>query len=198
MMDPAQARRASAEGYLAAVVMHEIAHGLGPAFARQGRQPGGHPRGHRPACTRDSKRPRPTSSGCSALKWLIDHGVLPQESAWRSITLRIVAGIFRTVRFGDGRSARPRGDDGVQFLSEQGAIVLDGGRYRVDYAKMPAAIERLARELLEQEAAGDRGRAEAWFGRYNRMPPALTQALAAAVDVPVDIDPIFSFAEPVR
>src|SRR5213076_2157380 len=39
VMDPAQAKLASAEGYLAGVVMHEISHGLGPAFAqRDGRQ----------------------------------------------------------------------------------------------------------------------------------------------------------------
>jgi hypothetical protein len=84
------------------------------------------------------------------------------------------------------------------FLSEQGAIARDAGRYRLDYAKMPAAIDRLAKELLEQEATGDRARAEAWFGKYDRMPPALTQALAAANDVPVDVDPIFAFPEAVK
>src|ERR1700749_1476460 len=36
VMAPAQARQASAEGYMAAVVMHEIAHGLGPSFAHRG------------------------------------------------------------------------------------------------------------------------------------------------------------------
>src|SRR4029077_19903281 len=34
IMDPVQARRASAEGYMATTVMHEICHGLGPAFSR--------------------------------------------------------------------------------------------------------------------------------------------------------------------
>jgi hypothetical protein len=63
---------------------------------------------------------------------------------------------------------------------------------------MPPAIERLAKELLEQEAAGDRARAEAWLNKYDRMPPALTQALAAAAEVPIDVDPIFSFAERVE
>jgi len=28
---------------------------------------------------------------------------------------------------------------------------------------MPAAIQQLAKKLLEQEATGDRARAEAWF-----------------------------------
>ena len=60
---------------------------------------------------------------------------------------------------------------------------------------MPGAIERLAKELLEQEATGDRMRADAWFGKYDTTPAALKQALAAANDVPVDVDPIFSFME---
>jgi hypothetical protein len=37
-----------------------------------------------------------------------------------------------------------------------------------------------------------------WFAKYGTMPPALTQVLAAAGVVPLDVDPIFSFAEPVR
>jgi hypothetical protein len=68
----------------------------------------------------------------------------------------------------------------------------------VDFAVMPAAIERLARELLEQEATGDRARAEAWFKTYGTMPAALKQAIAAARDVPIDVDPIVSFDESVQ
>jgi len=81
------------------------------------------------------------------------------------------------------------------YLSEQGAIVGAGGRYRADFTKMPAAIARLAKELLEQEASGDRARAEAWFTKYDKMPAALRQALVAAKNVPVDVDPIFSLME---
>jgi len=87
------------------------------------------------------------------------------------------------------------------YLFEQGAIASDivsRGRYHVDYAKMPAALAALAKELLEQEATGDRARTEAWFAKYDRMPPALTKVLAGAQDVPIDVDPIFSFPEPVR
>ena len=51
--------------------------------------------------------------------------------------------------------------------------------------------------MLEQEATGDRARTEAWFKKYDKMPAALKTALAAAKDVPVDVDPIFSFPETV-
>ena len=60
---------------------------------------------------------------------------------------------------------------------------------------MNESTTRLAKELLEQEATGDRARADAWFNKYDKMPADLKTALAAARDVPVDVDPIFSFPE---
>jgi hypothetical protein len=48
---------------------------------------------------------------------------------------------------------------------------------------------RLAKELLEQKATGDRAHADAWFNKYDKMPADLKAALAAPKDVPVDIDP---------
>ena len=193
VMDAAQARRASAEGYLASTVMHEICHGLGPAFARRdGRQ----------VDIREAIGPtysgleeaKADVVGMFGLKWLIDRDVLPKDRI-EEYYASYLAGIFRTVRFGTGEAHGRAEMMEFNYLFEQGAVVNAAGRYRVDYAKMPAAIERLAKELLEQEATGDRARAEAWFARYDRMPAALTRALAAASDVPVDVDPVFTFAE---
>ena len=55
---------ASMDGYLSMVVMHEICHGIGPAFARtaQGRVDIREAIGPIQSA---SKKPRPTSSGCS-------------------------------------------------------------------------------------------------------------------------------------
>ena len=41
-------------------------------------------------------------------------------------------------------------------------------------------------------------RTEAWFNKYDRMPPELQTAIAGMSDVPVDIVPVFSFPEKVR
>jgi hypothetical protein len=82
------------------------------------------------------------------------------------------------------------------FLAERGAITHAAGKYGIDSAKMGPAIAALAKELLEQEATGDRARAEAWFDKYDDMPADLAAALAGAKDVPIDVDPIFSFPEP--
>ncbi len=196
VMDRAQATQASADGYMASTLMHEICHGLGPAFSRvNGRQTdireamGGLFGGLEEA--------KADVVGMYALKWLVDRGALPKDRL-EEYYASYVAGIFRTTRFGTGEAHGRAEMMEFNYLSEQGAITTDGGRYRVNYAAMPAAIAALAKELLEQEATGNRARADAWFAKYDRMPPALARVLADAKDVPIDVDPIFSFAETVR
>jgi hypothetical protein len=189
-----QAAKASAEGYLTNTIMHEIAHGIGPAFSRT-------PNGK--VSIREAVGPifsgleeaKADVVGMFGLKWLVDHGALPKEKL-EDYYSSYVAGIFRTVRFGTAE-AHSRGEM-MQFnyLSERGAIKRESsGRYSLDYATMPGAVADLAKELLEIETTGDRGRAERWFSKYDQMPETLKVSLKAAASVPVDIDPIFSFKE---
>ena len=195
VMDAAQAKRASAEGYMATTVMHEICHGLGPAFARvKGKNVS-----IREAIGRSFsglEEAKADVVGMYALKWLVDKGVLPKERLEEYYASEL-AGIFRTVRFGTGEAHGRAEMMEFNYYTEQGAIVKANGRYRVDFAKIGDATARLAKELLEQEATGDRARADAWFNKYDKMPADLKAALAAARDVPVDVDPIFSFPETV-
>jgi len=193
-----QAALASAEGYLATTMMHEISHGLGPAFART-------------AAGRVDIREAigPTYSGLEeakadivglyGLKWLVDRGDLPKEKL-NGYYASEVAGIFRTVRFGVAEAHGRAEIMEFNFFSERGVIKREGatGRYVIDLEGMPAAVAALAKELLEQEATGDRARVEAWFAKYGAVPPELAKALQAASDVPVDIDPISSIPEPMR
>jgi hypothetical protein len=195
VIDTAQAKQASAEGYLASTLMHEICHGLGPAFARINGQQKDIRESVGPAYA-GLEESKADVVGMFALKWLVDKNVLP-KARLEEYYASYVAGIFRTVRFGTGEAHGRAEMMEFNYLTEQGAITQGSGRYRVDYAKMPAAIAALAKELLEQEATGNRARTEAWFTKYDKMPPALTSVLAGA-SVPIDIDPIFSFAEPVR
>jgi hypothetical protein len=176
--------------------MHEICHGLGPAFARVG---------GRQIDIREAigglygglEEAKADVVGIFALKWLIDRGALPKERL-QEYYASYVAGIFRTIRFGTGEAHGRAEMMEFNVLAEQQAIVEAGGAYHVDYAKMPLAIERLAKELLEQEATGDRARVEEWFAKYDRVPEALKAALARATDVPVDVDPIFAIPEVIQ
>ena len=201
VMDPEQAKQASAEGYLASTVLHEICHGLGPAFSRPSTGSGrGAPVDIREAMASafsGLEEAKADVVGMFALKWLVDRGVLKKERL-QEYYASYVAGIFRTVRFGTGEAHGRAEMMEFNYLSSQGAIVRKGGRYAVEYAKMPDVIARLAKELLEQEATGDRARAEAWFKKYDIVPPELRVALDAAKDVPVDVDPVSAFDETVK
>src|SRR5207253_3293257 len=198
LMDPEQAARASGEGYLGSTMMHEISHGLGPAFSRvDGKQ----------VDIREAIGPlfsgleeaKADVVGMHGLKWLVDHGALPKERLPEFYS-SYVAGIFRTVRFSIAEAHGRAEMMEFNYLSEQNAIKRDAAtrRYSVDYERIPAALAALAKELLEIEATGDRQRAEKWFTRYETMPSELQSALQAVSHVPVDVDPVFSFPEPIQ
>jgi len=122
----------------------------------------------------------------------MDHGALPKDRA-EEYYASYVAGIFRTVRYGIAEAHGRAEMMEFNFLLEQKAVNRAAGKYAVDYARIPAALARVTKELLEIEATGDRARAEAWFNRYDKMPPDLATALQSAKNVPVDVEPVFSF-----
>jgi hypothetical protein len=197
LMEPAQAAKVSGEGYLQATIMHEICHGLGPAFARKsaGKVSIREAIGHQFSGLEEAKA---DVCGMFSLKWLIDHGALPKEKL-EEFYASYVGGMFRTVRFGTAEAHGQAEMMEFNYLSEQGAIRRNpNGHYQIDYSKMPTAIAALAKELLEIEATGDRQRAENWFKKYGQMPEELNTALKAASDVPVDVDPVFEFEERVK
>jgi hypothetical protein len=195
-MQPAQASKASAEGYLSATLMHEISHELGPAFAhRNGKQ----------VDIREAIGPaysgleeaKADVVGMFGLKWLVDHGALPKERL-EEYYASYVAGIFRTLRFGTGEAHGRAEMMEFSYLSVQHALSYSGGRYSIDIGRIPGGLASLAKELLEMEATGDRARVEAWFTKYDRMPAELKSALAGTTNIPVDVNPIFSFKDDVR
>src|SRR5277367_473187 len=146
LMEPDQAAKVSGEGYLQFGVMHEICHGLGPAYARTAagkvdiREAIG-------AAYSGLEEAKADVTGIFALKWLVDHDVLPKEKL-EEYYASYVAGIFRTVRFG---TAEPHGQAEMMefnYLSERGAIVRNAsGRYAINFEKIPGAMADLAKEL---------------------------------------------------
>jgi hypothetical protein len=201
LMEPEQAAKVSGEGYLQNTIMHEICHGLGPAFARTSSDKQAGKTDIRAAigpAFSGLEEAKADVTGMFALKWLVDHDALPKEKL-EEYYASYVGGIFRTVRFGTAEAHGQAEMMEFNYLSERDAIVRHAnGKYAIDYEKMPGVMGDLAKELLEIEATGDRARAENWFKKYNTMPAELKASLQAAADVPVDIDPVFSFAERVR
>ncbi|MGC2333318.1 MAG: hypothetical protein WA581_17830 [Candidatus Acidiferrales bacterium] len=198
LMRPDQAKLVSGEGLMDFVILHEVSHGLGPSFAQTatGKVGIGEAIGPQYSSLEESKA---DVTSMHNVKWLVDHGAI-SKAKLDGIYASYLAETFRTIRFGIAEAHGQGSMMQLSYLTEQGAIRRDPstGRYEVDFAKFPGAIEALDKELLEQEATGDRARAEAWFKKYAVMPPELTAALAKCSNVPVDVDPEFDFHPPLR
>jgi tetratricopeptide (TPR) repeat protein len=198
LMREDQGRLATAEGYLAMVMMHEICHGLGPAFARMSGKPVDIRQAIGPVFS-GLEEAKADATGMFALVWLVDHQALPRERL-PEYYASYVAGIFRTVRFGTGEAHGKAEMMEFNYLTEQGAIVRDpaAGLYSIDLGKIPGALASLTKELLTIEATGDRARAESWFKKYEVMPATLKSDLEKGKDLPVDVDPRGSWKEGVE
>jgi hypothetical protein len=197
MMTDAQAKDVSGEGYLTFVIMHEISHGLGPAYAHiDGKQ----------VMTNEAIGPayggleesKADVTGMFLIRWMADQKLIP-ESELNAIYASYLAGVFRSLRFGTAEAHGRAQMMEFNYLLEQKALSQGAdGRYTIDYAAMPGAIASLAEKLLQFEAKGDRAGVEAWFTKYDVMPPALTQALESTKDIPIDVTPQFELANEVR
>jgi hypothetical protein len=191
-----QAAMASADGYLADTLMHEISHGLGPVYSRtaNGKVDVREAIGASFSALEESKA---DVVGEFCYNVLVERGILPKEKQ-NGVYASYVAGIFRTVRFGVAEAHGQGEIMQFNYLFEQGAITRDAGTglYAIDFAKMPTAMASLAKELLEQEATGDRARVDAWFKKYGSMPADLNALLSKTGDIPVDVDPQFDFNPP--
>jgi len=206
LMEPEQAAKVTSEGYLLGTITHEICHGLGPAFARSSSDKSASGQSAGKVDIREAIGPaysgleeaKADVTGMFALKWLVDHDALSKGKLEESYA-SYVGDLFRSVRFGMAEAHGQAEMMEFNYLSERGAIRRNAsGKYAIDYEKMPGAVADLTKELLEIEATGDRSRAEKWLAKYGTMPAELNISLKLASDVPVDIDPVFSFAEKVR
>jgi hypothetical protein len=197
LMRADQAAQASGEGYLSHTLLHEISHGLGPAYAHKGGKQVEIREAIGPAFN-GLEEAKADVVGLFGLKWLVDRGAIPKERL-PEFYCSYLAGLFRTMRFGIAEAHGKAEMMEFNYLSEQKAIQRDAaGKYVIDYARTATAIVALSKELLEMEATGDRARTENWFRKYNVMPAEVKAALATVADVPVDVTPNFSFPQRVE
>jgi hypothetical protein len=204
LMDSSQSRLLTASGYLTTVVMQEIGRGLGPDTARVGGVHGlSIPESLGPIFPALDQA-KADAAGMYAAAWLIEHNLLPTERQ-PELYACYLAGLLRALLPNPAQAPAQLME--FNYLIEQGAIVPRAGTlshgtapvvFAIDFARMPAALGALNRQLLEIEASGDRPRAAQWFARYATPPPALQSALQSGRNLGVDIFPSFSWDLPLK
>lgn len=176
------------------VLMHELAHGMGPSSITL-------PDGTQTTVSLALKElmspleeAKADLAGMCCLLSLIDDGVLSDLE--RSCVSYVVSE-FASIRFGideaHGRAALLE----LNFLLERGGLAYDArsGRFQVDYDRMLDAIQDLTRRVLGLQARGDYEGVKLLLDTYGILTPPLEAAISAMSDLPVDIEPLFPIEE---
>jgi hypothetical protein len=132
--------------------------------------------------------------GVHNIDFLGRKGWLPKEKEREAYTTYL-AGMFRSMRFGVSEAHGQGTLVQFNFLREKGAFLGDPvtQTFRVDMAKVKGAVRDLAAALLILEGDGDYGKAKAFLEKYGRPDEVVLAAIARLKDIPVDIEPVFTY-----
>jgi hypothetical protein len=195
VIEPALAAEIEVRPFTTFIVMHELAHGLGPRVVHGTEESVSVRLGAGYSAIEEAKA---DVVGVLSLAQLADEGVYTDEFK-RQVYISTVAGLFRCVRFGTSEAHGLGCAVQLNHLLDAGAITVGGdGRFGIDFERIHAGFESLARQLLTIEATGDVAGAEALLAAMGELPEAATAAIARLSDVPVDIRPSYPVVEAMR
>ncbi|HUF69792.1 MAG TPA: hypothetical protein VMM79_14205 [Longimicrobiales bacterium] len=175
------------------VVMHELAHGLGPTTVTL-------PSGERASVNQALREnysaieeAKADVTGLHCLTVLAAEGVY-DETFVRQAFIGHIADLFRAVRFGTGEAHGKANLVQFNWLIEKGAITYDieSRTISADLAAVIAANRELAGVILTLQARGDYDAAASLLSTHGEIRPELQALLAKLEDVPVDIRPNYT------
>ena len=188
ILDPGMLDDLAFQPWFTSVLMHELAHGLGPGYITVD--------GERTTVNAALKErysaieeAKADVVGLHNLTVLRDRGLYSDDFV-RAAFVGELPDLFRSIRFG-ATEAHGRANL-IQFnwLWEQGAISFDDqGMITADIDAMEEAVRSLASEILTLQAEGDYERAGEILEQYGVMRPEIEAAVERLEDVPVDIRP---------
>jgi len=195
VMEPALAAEIEPRPFTTFIVMHELAHGLGPRVVQGSDESVSMRLGAGYSAIEEAKA---DVVGVLSLAHLADAGIYTAEFK-RQVYISSVAGLFRCVRFGTAEAHGKGCAVQLNHLLDAGAITVGGdGRFGIDFEKIHAGYESLARQLLTIEATGDAAGAESLLATKGALPEVATTAIAKLADVPVDIRPIYPVVDAMK
>jgi hypothetical protein len=191
-----QQNHVSFKTYFNLILMHEVAHGLGPGiFEKNSRNTtvGAELKELYPII----EETKADITGLWSLAFLIKKGVIPNVSVDEMYNCYL-GGIFRSVRF--GADSAHGGGNAIQlnYLMEKGGIIFNDKtrRFSMNRRKIRDSVRELCHDILMIEALGDYQRASEFISKYRQISLPLETVLHSLTDIPIDIKPIYSFEHP--
>lgn len=169
------------------VLMHELAHGLGPQGVNKTLK-------ERHSALEEAKS---DVTGLHNLTVLAERGVYTPDFVRKAYVTHL-GDIFRATRFGTSEAHGKANLIQFNYYHERDALRYDGatGRFRADLDAIVRLNRELATEILTIQANGDYEAAGRLIAKYGTdVPPELRTAIANLKSVPVDIRPDYPAAQ---
>lgn len=170
------------------VLMHELAHGLGPQSVNKTLK-------ERHSALEEAKA---DVTGLYNIGVLAERGLYSKDFV-RQAYFGHAADLFRSTRFGTADAHGQAALIQFNWLAERGAIYRTGGavpQFAIDYDKYVTANRELATEILTIQGTGDYDRAGRLLQQYGTtMRPDIAAAINGLTNVPVDIKPVYMLPE---
>jgi hypothetical protein len=182
------------DAYFNEVLHHELSHGLGPGtITKNGKKT--EVRLELKELFGTLEEAKADVMGVYNILALMQRGDMPAELR-RTLEPTYVAGLFRSARFGVHEAHGQGVVAQFNYLMEKGALEVDqAGRFRAVSEKFPGAIRDLLRDMLMLQAAGDYEGTKSFLDKYGQPQKSLLDAIDRLGDVPVDIRPVYTYAE---
>jgi hypothetical protein len=199
VLDPALTRDVQFQPWFINVLMHELAHGLGPKSITTAS-------GEKSTVNRELKELySPIEEAKADVTGLHNLSVLQQAGVYDADFVRRayfghMADLFRAVRFGTSEAHGKANLLQFNYLRDKGALRYDerSGRFSGDLPAIVEANRELARELLTLQAEGSYAKANDLLTRYGNERPELKAALQKLRPVPVDVKPQHTVLQKMR
>jgi Peptidase family M49 len=184
---PQQQGNITFDAFFSNIMFHEVAHGLGIKHTIDGK-----------GTVRDALKEQAGALeegkadvlGLHLVTQLVDWGELKNVSLDDSY-VTFLASIFRSVRFGASDAHGRANAAQLSYFQERGAFSRDSatGRFRVNTARMRAATDSLAGQILRFQGDGDYEGAKRFMESRGVVPNDLRSELdgLAAKGIPVDV-----------
>ena len=168
------------------VLLHEISHGLGPAYREDGTEV-------QKALSSNYSAIEEAKADTGALFLILKcggrYGI--EKYDVESVLSTYLAAIIRSVRFGIHEAHGMANIIQLNWFVEKGNIRYSDGRYSIESSSITESAEELLNRLCEIEASRSVKDAEDFIERYGKPSKNLLAILDNLDDIPVGIRPVF-------
>ncbi len=183
---PEQRKNVTFTAFFANTMFHEVAHGLGIKNTINGKGTVRQSLKEHASALEEGKA---DILGLYMIRQLLAKNVIT-EGALEDYYTTFLAGIFRSVRFGASSAHGKANMVRFNYFAEQGAFTRnEQGLYKVNVAKMTAAIDSLSELILTLQGNGDYDGVEQLVAKSGVINSSLAEDLASLekANIPVDI-----------